>query len=57
MQDMENELLRFPKGKHDDRIDSLQMLYNMYELHPNTGLNKQQSFQIKYDQFGAPIFI
>lgn len=57
MQDMENELLRFPKGKHDDRIDSLQMLYNMYELHPNTGAKNNQSFQIKYDQFGAPIFI
>ncbi len=33
--ELELELKRFPRGKHDDIIDSEQMLYSMYELQPN----------------------
>lgn len=56
MDELEHELLRFPKWKHDDRIDSLQMLYSMYELHPNIH-TKNMNLEIKYDEFGTPIFI
>lgn len=40
MDELELELKRFPKGKHDDIIDAEQMLYDMYELQPNTGAAK-----------------
>jgi len=38
--ELENELKKFPRGKHDDMIDVLQMVYNMYELQPNNGAYK-----------------
>lgn len=56
MDELEHELLRFPKWRHDDRIDSLQMLYSMYELHPNIK-TKNTNLQIKYDVNWSPIFI
>ena len=40
-EELEHELKRFPRGKHDDIVDSLQMLYNMYELVPNTWAKKR----------------
>jgi phage terminase large subunit-like protein len=36
MDKLEKQLLEFPRGKNDDVIDSLQMLYDMYVLQPNT---------------------
>lgn len=33
---MEKQLLTFPRWKHDDVIDSLQMVYDLYTLQPNT---------------------
>jgi predicted phage terminase large subunit-like protein len=36
MEELEHELLRFPRGRHDDVIDALQMAYSMYEISPNT---------------------
>ena len=54
-EELEHELKRFPRGKHDDIIDSLQMLYNMYELVPNTWA-KKQSFNIGYDYNGNVIY-
>jgi hypothetical protein len=50
MSELESEMIRFPRGKHDDLIDAEQMLYNMYELQPNTGYVKA-SIDIKYDQY------
>jgi len=32
---LEKQLLTFPRGKHDDVIDSLQMVYDLYTLQPN----------------------
>lgn len=54
-EELEHELKRFPRGKHDDIIDSLQMLYNMYELVPNTWARKM-SFNIEYDINGNVIY-
>jgi phage terminase large subunit-like protein len=34
MDELELQLKRFPRGKHDDIVDSLQMVYEMIELHP-----------------------
>lgn len=56
MSELEHELKRFPKGRHDDIIDSLQMLYSMYELHPNTK-PYEWSLEIKYDSNWQPIYI
>lgn len=52
MHELENELVRFPRGKHDDIIDAEQMLYDMYELQPNTWIAKDIS--IERDEYGTP---
>jgi len=52
MDELEKQLLQFPRGKHDDIIDSEQMLYDLYALQPNT--NSFQRVRIEYDQFGRP---
>lgn len=54
MHELEAELKRFPKWRHDDIIDAEQMLYNMYELQPNTGLIRTD-FRIEWDQYWQPI--
>lgn len=55
MPELENELKRFPRGKHDDIIDALQMLYDLYELQPNS-VTKDFNIKIEYDKFGRPIY-
>lgn len=56
MDDLEFELKRFPRGKHDDIIDSLQMLYSLYELQPNSVTTKF-NIDIDYDRFGRPVMV
>ena len=56
MQELEHELLRFPRGRHDDIADSLQMLYNMYKLTPNTNAYTG-NIEIKYWPDWSPILI
>ena len=53
--ELEAQLKKFPRGKHDDIIDSLQMVYNLYELQPNATRFAPQ-FHIDYDFNGNPIF-
>ena len=48
MDELEFELKRFPRGRHDDIIDAEQMLYSMYELVPNNKAYKD-NISIKYD--------
>ncbi len=36
MDELELELKRFPRGKHDDIIDAEQMLYDLYQIQPNS---------------------
>jgi phage terminase large subunit-like protein len=36
MDKLEKQLVEFPRGKHDDVIDATQMLYNLYEMQPNS---------------------
>lgn len=58
MTDLENELLTFPTGKHDDIIDCLQMFD---ELKIETYLPKEEpayddGSQISYNEFGEPVY-
>lgn len=49
---LEQQLIRFPKSKHDDRADSLQMIYFLNEANFN---NKNFNFKtpkVSYDSFG-----
>ena len=56
MDELELELKRFPRGKHDDIIDSEQMLYSIYEIIPNSKAYKDD-ISIQYDSNGRPVFI
>lgn len=56
MDELELELTRFPRGKHDDIIDSLQMVYDMIELTPWTNINKQE-VRREYDSDGTPYIV
>lgn len=39
MEELEDQLVKFPRAIHDDLIDALQMLYDMYTLQPNTNVS------------------
>ena len=54
MSELESQLLKFPRWAHDDIIDSLQMLYNLYELQPNTKTNNF-NLNIEYDYLWRPV--
>lgn len=50
---LEKQLLTFPRGKHDDVIDSLQLMYDMYTLQPNIE-RKHRPLSVTYKN-GRPI--
>ena len=52
MDELEAELKRFPRGKHDDIIDAEQMLYDLYTLQPNSV--QQQVINLQHDERGQP---
>lgn len=52
---LKKQLLEFPRGRHDDVIDALQMLYDMYTLQPNTPTMFEEPI-IKYSPTGQPIY-
>lgn len=56
MDELEFELKRFPRGRHDDIMDSEQMLYSMYELVPNNRAYKD-NINIRYDANWGVIWI
>lgn len=56
MEELEGELKRFPRWRHDDIMDAEQMLYSMYEIVPNTKAYKW-SLEIKYNSMWQPIGI
>lgn len=55
MDKLEKQLVEFPRWKHDDVIDATQMLYDMYQLQPNT-IKTFDIPKIKYDNNWKPIF-
>ena len=52
---LEQQAIKFPRGTHDDIIDTVQMIYNMYELMPNTK-SIYSIPTIQYDSNGSPVF-
>jgi len=56
LQGLEMELKRFPRGRHDDQADVLQMIYSMYEAMPNARPYKWK-IEIKYDEYWRPIMV
>ena len=48
MDELENEQKRFPRGKHDDVVDAVQMLYDLYTLQPNT-VKKNIDIRMEWD--------
>lgn len=55
MDELELELKRFPRGKHDDIIDAEQMLYDLYQIQPNS-TTRTQEFKMEWDNYGRPIY-
>ena len=54
MYELENQLKKFPRGRHDDVIDAMQMLFTIYQIKPN--LKKMGTdFKITYDSMGRPL--
>jgi len=54
MYDIEHQLKTFPRGRHDDVIDALQMLFSVYHIKP-TNQPTNQDFKIQYDSLGRPM--
>lgn len=57
MQELEFELRRFPRWQHDDLIDALQMLYDLYKTTPNTINDRNIIPQMQYDSNWRPYFV
>lgn len=55
-QALELQLKKFPRGKHDDIIDAMQMLYSFYQLQPNIEV-PEFDYKITYDHMGRPQFV
>ncbi len=56
MEELESELMKFPRWKHDDRIDCLQMALYLYELQP--WLSKTYVLpKLKYNKFWFPVLV
>lgn len=55
MDSLEMQLKRFPKGAHDDIIDALQMLYDLYTIAPQS-VYQEYNIKIDYDANGIPIY-
>lgn len=53
LKQLEAQLTKFPRGRLKDLPDTLQMLYEMYELQPNIR-GRHSVPQIKYDSMGRP---
>lgn len=51
---LENQLQKFPRGKHDDCADWLQMCYYMYDLSPNTA-SMYKIPKITYNKHWQPV--
>ena len=48
---LEEQLIRFPKAKHDDRPDSLQMIYFLNEAEPLNNYSKYKIPNVRFDSF------
>lgn len=53
---LEDQLVSFPRGAHDDVIDALRMTLQLHELRPGSKANKSK-FHIEYTSSGRPKII
>lgn len=53
---LESELIKFPRWKHDDMIDSFQMCYDLYTLQPNS-TKYNYNIRMERDQYWNPIVL
>lgn len=56
MSELEEQLIKFPRGTHDDLVDSAQMLYDLYTLQPNTRV-MYAAPRVEFNEFGRPVII
>jgi predicted phage terminase large subunit-like protein len=54
MEELEWELKRFPRGKHDDAIDAEQMLYDLYTIQPNS-ITTKIDIKMEWDEYWRPL--
>ena len=52
---LETQLKKFPRGAHDDIIDTLQMLYTLYSVRTSI-TDSYDNILIQYDELGRPIY-
>lgn len=52
---LEEQLMKFPRGRHDDLPDALQYVMELYTLQPNAA-TKYSLSSVGYDSYGRPIF-
>ena len=53
---LETQLMKFPRWRHDDRIDGTQMALYLYELQPwNNKVYKMP--QVKYNSYWMPVLV
>ena len=57
MSELEVQLKKFPRGKHDDIIDAEQMLYDLYTIQPNTVAYSTDHIKIEYDSNWTPFLV
>ena len=53
---LETQLLKFPRWRHDDCPDGLQMALYLYDLTPNTVRNFKMP-KIMHNKFGIPVLV
>lgn len=51
---LETQLKKFPRGAHDDIIDTLQMLYSLYVVR-SAPMDSFKNVQVQYNELGQPI--
>jgi len=56
MEKLETQLMKFPRGRHDDCPDWLQMALYLYELQPNSWKMYKMP-EIKFNKFGMPVMV
>jgi len=54
--ELEHQLIKFPRGKHDDIIDAIQMFYSLFRIRSKSSTGSSNSAQnVNYNRYGLPI--
>jgi len=52
--ELEHQLIKFPRGKHDDIIDAIQMFYSLFRIRSKPSMVSKTN-QVNYNRYGLPI--